>query len=366
MKNSGFTLIELLVVMVIIAILIGLLLPALARAKEEARKTQCRSNLRQIGLATLMYAGDNGGWTPEMGGVHGGRNSTMSVHFASSSVQCDVYGLLVSGEAPSQANVTMGQPQRWLCSRAEPSRPVGLGLLWACGYLTNKGAQILYCPSDNSGLAAKELRYNRMRRYDGDEPFWTSKGIIVRGDGDGHGDWETPLYGPEACWDGANNLSFGTCQVLTNYDIRLHKLFHVQIAYGPAHWATTLPTAIQLEQVGQCAIVADTVETFLGASLIDAFGPVRVPAPERYYLAENYPVYNHMSAWNVLFADGSVKTFVDGSDNVYRAMVDRWIMNDPSGWPDSPSEPLTRVVNGTWEMDCFVWTPYLDTVYKQD
>jgi len=68
MRKQGFTLIELLVVMVIIALLIGLLLPALSRAKEAARKTQCRSNLRQIGLAVEMYANDNGGWTPAVGG----------------------------------------------------------------------------------------------------------------------------------------------------------------------------------------------------------------------------------------------------------------------------------------------------------
>ena len=67
-QRKGFTLIELLVVMVIIALLIGLLLPALSRAKEEARKTQCRSNMRQIGLAMTMYANDNGGWWTAMGG----------------------------------------------------------------------------------------------------------------------------------------------------------------------------------------------------------------------------------------------------------------------------------------------------------
>jgi len=379
-KHKGFTLIELLVVMVIIALLVGLLLPALARAKEEARKTQCRSNLRQIGYAIQMYANDNGGYWPATGGAD------WRLTWQGNPV--DLLGYARGDFFPSFF-ATTGNPAPWHCTKARPARAIGLGLLWSGGYLTSKGAQILYCPSDNSGPKASELNSPKVITYDSDEPFWTSKGNVVRSDNDDIGN--TTTAGDKdidqwysICTDNyadklahTYQLDEDICRVALNYTLRVTRFGDP----APVADSSRLPdNCAKLERLGAKGIVADNLALILDhrsyrwETGTGGFSPAVAEAdydanrPRIMADAKNYLVTNHDQGYNVAFTDGSVKTYNDGAGSLLWAYISgvHKYSNNSTTWTDPSMGGGWDGITGRTAMEHAVWEPYLDTAYQAD
>jgi prepilin-type N-terminal cleavage/methylation domain-containing protein len=127
-KSRGFTLIELLVVIAIIAILVALLLPAVQQAREAARRTQCKNNLKQIGLALHNYEGTYGMFPPSRISltapvVFQQTWNVMVLPYLEQSAMYSQYNFNVNWYAPVNDPLTTVQLPAFVCPSTPGSRP---------------------------------------------------------------------------------------------------------------------------------------------------------------------------------------------------------------------------------------------------
>ena len=377
--RGAFTLNELLVVMAVIAMLVGILVPVIGRAREQARQTQCRANLRQIGLAMELYREDFGAYTPPL---YGWSREDNLLHLRATHTmfhQTDNHfsqGLLTQRVYPDNI---VANWDRYYWGRNFIA--TGLGLLFRGGYMTEHatgGATIaagslFTCPSypgythlktsltaNEDGGSAIETKF----AFDSKESFWTSTGgwQIAPANGNGIQDMNYPDGGPGA------DPSWQLGVLTTGYWLRQTDDYGSQTKPCWSSWDTKQSKNSHIALVSDmCGVRAG----YNGYYLIDRSAPSlrdEFPAYDTGYTAGQragfygFYIQNHDAGYNVLFADGSVKFFQDPTHDLLKQVLSE---AGGAGTINEPSAAGAAALSNSRAVGSVMFRNF-DTAYVQD
>jgi len=359
-RTRCFTLIELLVVVAIIAILAAMLLPALAAAREKARRTSCMNNLNQMGKAMEMYTSDYGSYLPSWTGWgtshcspnrhetlvstnthqplcewnihvrHGdhyeivfGNNRNVAkysyyamTHFqgrpdddpvyvanstAFSNLRCIAFGYTRSGVPAGSGELRHA--------------PVGLGMLMAAGYFSD--ASLYYCPSSD-GMPSDYWNGSSNDSGGGCRiSHWKNAGGLER---------KAMLYGEWATGGGSYIFSHYNYR---NIPLIGYSPYCVEQGRGGYEGYTWIPATkpkvfaamhepmfrTQRELNGR-ALVTDTFSKGAGRDVLGNSKPYDGQSIEMSQMTPGFALRGHRSVYNVLYGGGHAKLYGDPQERI--------------------------------------------------